>query len=146
MGCGVGLVFTFLFWHLQDLGGSPTLFGRTLRLIKLYLIIFFFQGVASVINHTSELFAYFFLQELIQRFGHIKILYMGLIGNFIRFVYISIITNPWWVLPFEFIQGDSFHMFIHLITYSYCSTLFSSRSNTCSCLGNRLLLFVSSSS
>ncbi|CAF4166093.1 unnamed protein product, partial [Rotaria sordida] len=26
MGCGVGLVFTFLFWHLQDLGGSPTLF------------------------------------------------------------------------------------------------------------------------
>jgi hypothetical protein len=28
MGCGVGLVFTFLFWHLQDLGGSPTLFGE----------------------------------------------------------------------------------------------------------------------
>jgi hypothetical protein len=28
MGCGVGLVFTFLFWHLQDLGGSPTLFGN----------------------------------------------------------------------------------------------------------------------
>ncbi len=28
MGCGVGLVFTFLFWHLQDLGGSPTLFGK----------------------------------------------------------------------------------------------------------------------
>ena len=64
-----------------------------------------FVGVASVINHTSELFAYFFLNELIHRFGHIKILYMGLLGNFIRFVYISIITNPWWVLPFEFIQG-----------------------------------------
>ncbi len=27
MGIGVGLVFTFLFWHLQDLGGSPTLYG-----------------------------------------------------------------------------------------------------------------------
>ncbi|CAF3834765.1 unnamed protein product [Rotaria magnacalcarata] len=94
MGCGVGLVFTFLFWHLQDLGGSPTLFG-----------------VASVINHISELFAYFFLYELIHRFGHIKILYMGLLGNFIRFVYISMITNPWWVLPFEFIQGvlQGFH-------------------------------------
>ena len=64
-----------------------------------------FLGVASVINHTSELFAYFFLNELIHRFGHIKILFMGLLGNFIRFVYISIITNPWWVLPFEFIQG-----------------------------------------
>lgn len=64
-----------------------------------------FAGVASVINHTSELLAYFFLHELIHRFGHIKILYLGLLGNFVRFVYISIITNPWWVLPFEFIQG-----------------------------------------
>lgn len=66
----------------------------------------FLLGVASVINHTSELFAYFFLHELIHRFGHIKILYLGLVGNFVRFVYISIITNPWWVLPFEFIQGN----------------------------------------
>jgi len=65
----------------------------------------FLLGVASVINHTSELFAYFFLHELIHRLGHIKILFLGLLGNFVRFVYISIITNPWWVLPFEFIQG-----------------------------------------
>ncbi|CAF0739370.1 unnamed protein product [Rotaria sp. Silwood1] len=103
MGCGVGLVFTFLFWHLQDLGGSPTLFG-----------------VASVINHTSELFAYFFLHELIYRFGHIKILYLGLLGNFIRFVYISIITNPWWVLPFEFIQGLT-HAAVWATACSYLS-------------------------
>jgi hypothetical protein len=27
MGIGVGLVFTFLFWHLQDLGGTPALYG-----------------------------------------------------------------------------------------------------------------------
>lgn len=68
-------------------------------------------GVASVINHTSELFAYFFLHELIHRFGHIKILYLGLVGNFVRFVYISIISNPWWVLPFEFIQGKEKELF-----------------------------------
>ncbi|CAF3800809.1 unnamed protein product [Adineta steineri] len=103
MGCGVGLVFTFLFWHLQDLGGSPTLFG-----------------VASVINHTSELLAYFFLRELIQRFGHIKILYLGLLGNFVRFVYISLITNPWWVLPFEFIQGLT-HAAVWATACSYLS-------------------------
>ncbi|CAF2775873.1 unnamed protein product [Rotaria sp. Silwood2] len=103
MGCGVGLVFTFLFWHLQDLGGSPTLFG-----------------VASVINHTSELFAYFFLHELIHRLGHIKILFLGLLGNFIRFFYISIITNPWWVLPFEFIQGLT-HAAVWATACSYLS-------------------------
>jgi hypothetical protein len=107
MGCGVGLVFTFLFWHLQDLGGSPTLFGENSEIIECLRKIFFSLslGVASVINHTSELFAYFFLHELIHRLGHIKILFLGLLGNFIRFVYISLITNPWWVLPFEFIQG-----------------------------------------
>ncbi|CAF1170673.1 unnamed protein product [Rotaria sordida] len=103
MGCGVGLVFTFLFWHLQDLGGSPTLFG-----------------VASVINHTSELFAYFFLHQLIHRLGHIKILFLGLLGNFIRFFYISIISNPWWVLPFEFIQGLT-HAAVWATACSYLS-------------------------
>lgn len=30
---------------------------------------------------------------------------MGLIGNIIRFIYISYLKNPWWVLPFEFMQG-----------------------------------------
>ncbi|CAF0878032.1 unnamed protein product [Didymodactylos carnosus] len=103
MGCGVGLVFTFLFWHLQDLGGSPTLFG-----------------VASVINHISELFAYFFLHELIRRLGHIKILYLGLLGNTIRFVYISFLKSPWWVLPFEFIQGLT-HAAVWATACSYLS-------------------------
>lgn len=88
MGFGIGLVFTFLFWHLQDLGGTPTLFG-----------------VASVINHVSEIFAYFFSFRFIRQIGHVKVLCIGLIGNVCRFLYISWLKNPWWVLPFEFIQG-----------------------------------------
>ncbi|XP_057668772.1 major facilitator superfamily domain-containing protein 6 isoform X1 [Diorhabda carinulata] len=88
MGFGIGLIFTFLFWHLQDYGGSPTLFG-----------------VASVINHVSEIFAYFFSFRLIRQMGHVKVLCLGLIGNTLRFLYISWLTNPWWVLPFEFMQG-----------------------------------------
>ncbi|XP_014478454.1 PREDICTED: major facilitator superfamily domain-containing protein 6 isoform X2 [Dinoponera quadriceps] len=88
MGFGIGLIFTFLFWHLQDYGGSPTLFG-----------------VASVINHISEIFAYFFSFKLIRQIGHVKVLCLGLGGNVLRFLYISWLRNPWWVLPFEFIQG-----------------------------------------
>ncbi|XP_035205801.1 major facilitator superfamily domain-containing protein 6-like [Stegodyphus dumicola] len=88
MGFGIGLVFTFLFWHLQDLGGTPTLFG-----------------VASVINHISEIFAYFFSFKFIRQIGHTKVLCIGLIGNICRFLYISWLRNPWWVLPFEFVQG-----------------------------------------
>ncbi|CAG0919054.1 unnamed protein product [Notodromas monacha] len=88
MGFGIGLIFTFLFWHLQDFGGTPTLFG-----------------IASVINHISEIFAYFFSFRLITQIGHVKVLCLGLIGNVIRFLYISWLRNPWWVLPFEFMQG-----------------------------------------
>ncbi|KAF4517176.1 hypothetical protein B566_EDAN005608 [Ephemera danica] len=88
MGFGIGLIFTFLFWHLQDYGGSPTLFG-----------------VASVINHISEIFAYFFSFRLIRQMGHVKVLCVGLVGNVFRFLYISWLKNPWWVLPFEFMQG-----------------------------------------
>ena len=52
MGFGIGLVFAFLFWHLQDLQGTPTLFG-----------------VASVVNHVSEILAYFYSRKLIGKFG-----------------------------------------------------------------------------
>ena len=91
MGIGVGLVFTFLFWHLQDMGGTPTLYG-----------------IASVINHLSELMAYFFVNQLVRKYGHINIFYAGLFGNALRFVYVSVLTEPIWILPFEFIQGNLF--------------------------------------
>ena len=97
LGFGIGLVFTFLFWHLQDLGGTPTLFGW-----------------ASVINHISEICAYFYSIKFIKQFGHTKILCVGLAGNCARFLYISWLANPWWVLPFELIQGTIF-----FITFSY---------------------------
>lgn len=88
MGIGIGLIFTFLFWHLQDYGGHPTLFG-----------------IASVINHVSEMGAYFYSFKIINKYGHVKVLIAGLAGNVIRFIYISFITWPWLVLPFEFLQG-----------------------------------------
>lgn len=49
---------------LQDIGGSPTLFG-----------------VASVINHISEIFAYFFSFKLITQMGHVKVSDLGASGD-----------------------------------------------------------------
>ncbi|XP_032241177.1 major facilitator superfamily domain-containing protein 6 [Nematostella vectensis] len=88
MGFGIGLIFTFLFWHLEDLGGPPTLFG-----------------IASLIDHLSEIICYFHVGRLINSIGHIPVLYIGLAGNFVRFLYISWIQNPWLVLPLEVLQG-----------------------------------------
>ncbi len=36
---------------------------------------------------------------------YFQVLCLGLIGNILRFLYISWLTNPWYVLPFEFMQG-----------------------------------------
>lgn len=55
MGFGYGFVFTFLYWHLQDLKGTSTLFG-----------------VCSILSHVSELAAYFTSHKLIELVGHIR--------------------------------------------------------------------------
>ncbi|TNN47048.1 Major facilitator superfamily domain-containing protein 6 [Liparis tanakae] len=55
MGFGYGFVFTFLYWHLEDLQGTTTLFG-----------------VCSVVSHVSELAAYFSSHKLIELVGHIR--------------------------------------------------------------------------
>lgn len=88
MGFGYGFVFSFLFWHLEDLGGTTTLFG-----------------VCSVLSHVSELAAYFTSHKLIELVGHVRVLYIGLACNTARYLYISYITNAWAVLPMEVLQG-----------------------------------------
>lgn len=100
MGFGIGLIFTFLFWHLEDLGGPPTLFG-----------------IASLIDHLSEIICYFYVGHFINYAGHIPVIYIGLAGNFLRFVYISWIRNPWLVLPLEVLQG-----FTHAAVWATCTS------------------------
>lgn len=55
MGFGYGFVFTFLYWHLQDLHGTATLFG-----------------VCSVLGHASELATYFSSHKFIELVGHVR--------------------------------------------------------------------------
>ncbi|XP_028326185.1 major facilitator superfamily domain-containing protein 6-like isoform X2 [Gouania willdenowi] len=88
MGFGYGFVFSFLYWHLEDLRGTTTLFG-----------------VCSVMSHISELAAYFTSHKFIELVGHIRVLYIGLACNTARYLYISYLHNAWTVLPMEVLQG-----------------------------------------
>ncbi|XP_076000159.1 major facilitator superfamily domain-containing protein 6-like isoform X2 [Genypterus blacodes] len=88
MGFGYGFVFTFLYWHLEDLKGTTTLFG-----------------VCSILSHISELAAYFTSHKFIELVGHIRVLYIGLACNTARYLYISYLHNAWTVLPMEVLQG-----------------------------------------
>ncbi|XP_034462577.1 major facilitator superfamily domain-containing protein 6-A-like isoform X1 [Hippoglossus hippoglossus] len=88
MGFGYGFVFSFLYWHLEDLKGTTTLFG-----------------VCSVLSHISELAAYFTSHKFIELVGHVRVLYIGLACNTARYLYISYLENAWIVLPMEVLQG-----------------------------------------
>ncbi|KAJ8384098.1 hypothetical protein AAFF_G00208890 [Aldrovandia affinis] len=103
MGFGYGFVFTFLYWHLEDLHGSTTLFG-----------------VCSVLSHISELAAYFTSHKLIELVGHIRVLYIGLACNTARYLYISYLENAWIVLPMEVLQGVT-HASVWAACISYLS-------------------------
>ncbi|XP_037331651.2 major facilitator superfamily domain-containing protein 6-A-like isoform X2 [Pungitius pungitius] len=88
MGFCYGFVFTFLYWHLEDLHGTATLFG-----------------VCSVLSHASELATYFSSHKFIELVGHVRVLYIGLACNTARYLYISYLKNAWTVLPLEVLQG-----------------------------------------
>ncbi|XP_012689142.2 major facilitator superfamily domain-containing protein 6-A-like [Clupea harengus] len=103
MGFGYGFVFTFLYWHLEDLKGTTTLFG-----------------VCSILSHISELAAYFTSHKLIELIGHIRVLYIGLACNTARYLYISYLENAWIVLPMEVLQGVT-HAAVWAACISYLS-------------------------
>ncbi|XP_016426111.1 major facilitator superfamily domain-containing protein 6-A-like, partial [Sinocyclocheilus rhinocerous] len=103
MGFGYGFVFTFLYWHLQDLTGTTTLFG-----------------VCSVLSHVSELAAYFTSHKFIELVRHIRVLYIGLACNTARYLYISYLKNAWTVLPMEVLQGIT-HASVWAACISYLS-------------------------
>ncbi|XP_042586406.1 major facilitator superfamily domain-containing protein 6-B-like isoform X1 [Cyprinus carpio] len=103
MGFGYGFVFTFLYWHLEDLKGTTTLFG-----------------ICSVLSHVSELAAYFISHKLIELVGHIRVLYIGLACNTARYLYISYLENAWIVLPMEVLQGLT-HASVWAACISYLS-------------------------
>ena len=87
-GLGMGLARVFLFWHLEDLGAPPTLFG-----------------LSSALDHTAETITYFFTETIIDFIGHVEVICIGLMANFIRFISISHLVNPWLILPLDILQG-----------------------------------------
>ena len=89
-GFALGITQTFLFWHLQDLGGTQFLFS-----------------CISAVQCASEVVMYLMSGSLITRFGYVKLLYAGLVCYIIRFWLYAFVTNSWLVLPFESLYGIS---------------------------------------
>lgn len=71
-------------------------------------------------NHVSEIIAYFYSVDLIKELGHTRVICIALAGNVGRFLFISWLDNPYYVLPFELLQGVT-HATVWAAACSYAS-------------------------
>lgn len=91
LGFSHSLQLSFLFWFLQDIGGTPILFT---------LIV--------AVNCLSEVVMFFLATYFVQKIGHDAVLYTGLACYGLRFLLYSYLNEPWWVLPLEALQGFTY--------------------------------------
>lgn len=78
----------FLFWFLKDIGSTQTT-------IAMCIVV---RSVAGVV-------CLFLSGKIVDKIGTITCIYFALIGYVIRLTVISVVTNPWYVLPSETLSG-----------------------------------------
>lgn len=86
-GACFGVLDTFLFWLLQDMGAKKSLMGITVSV-----------GTAAGIPILLV------SGQMIQKLGHVNTIILGFAFYVIRMLGYSLITNPWWSLPFEMLE------------------------------------------
>lgn len=97
-----GIIWGFLFWHIDNLGGSQLL-----------------MGIDGLVMCVFEFTAFFFVEHVIKLVGHMGIMYIGLIGYSIRYIIYASVTNPWYILPAEAMQGITFSfIWVSLTSYT----------------------------
>lgn len=100
--CGAltGLLWTYQFWFLTDLGSSQLLLGL----------------VAGVQCLVAEVPFFFFSGWFIKTFGHFNCLIASLAAFSLRIGLYSILQNPWLVLPIDILHGLTYAIFCAAMT------------------------------
>ncbi|KAJ9469481.1 putative transporter YwbF [Diplonema papillatum] len=88
---GIVLFFTFVVLHLKDIGASSTLVGMSISV-----------GV------VSEIILLFVVDSLRRRLGGDLLILIAVLCMALRFFAYAVVSNPWWALAIEPLQGISF--------------------------------------
>lgn len=114
VGLCTALIWNFLFWHLEDLATAEPGCDYSTWIKTL-------QGFAMAIQCFGGELPFFFLSGwILKRIGHINAMSLVLAGFALRFFLYSALTNPWWVLPIELLNGVTFGVFYSTMA-SYAS-------------------------
>ncbi|XP_076033193.1 uncharacterized protein LOC143020620 isoform X2 [Oratosquilla oratoria] len=87
-GICYGLLDTFLFWFLQDIGANKKLMGLTVT-------VGYLAGIPMLMVSDT----------IIKRLGHVNTIVLGLLVYVVRLVGYSLVNNPWIVMPIELLQS-----------------------------------------
>lgn len=81
------------------------------------------EGLVMGIQCFGGELPFFFLSGwILKKIGHIHAMSLVLLGFGVRFLFYSILSDPWWVLPIEFMNGITFGIFYSTMA-SYASIL-----------------------
>ncbi|EEB19281.1 hypothetical protein Phum_PHUM564870 [Pediculus humanus corporis] len=95
LGMCVGVQWTFLFWHVENLSGTCEYESSKKTIL----------GLASGVQcFLGELPSFFLFGWILKKLGHVNIMTLVPFVIGIRFFMYSILPNPWWVLPIEVLQ------------------------------------------
>ncbi|KAG6458027.1 hypothetical protein O3G_MSEX010620 [Manduca sexta] len=112
VGLCTGLQWQFLFWLLEDVSASNCTGSEYIKTL---------QGLVSAIQTFFGEIPFLFVSGyILKKIGHTHMMNIVLFTFGVRFLLYSCLTNPWWVLPIEMLQGVTFGMFYPTMT-SYAS-------------------------
>lgn len=102
LGTAWGYIESFLFWFLQDLGGSRSLMGITITV----------GGAAGIPLLVMS-------GPIIEKIGHANVLFIGFVFYAIRLLGYSLIYDPWHCLIFEAMESITSSLsFTAAVTYA----------------------------
>ncbi|XP_072758531.1 uncharacterized protein [Anoplolepis gracilipes] len=102
LGTAWGYIESFLFWLIQDLGGSTSLMGITVTV----------GGIAGIPLLALS-------GPIISKIGHANVLFVGFVFYAIRLCGYSLIYNPWLTLIFEALESVTVSLsFTAAVTYA----------------------------
>ncbi|XP_017882086.1 uncharacterized protein LOC108626124 [Ceratina calcarata] len=102
LGTAWGYIESFLFWLIQDLGGSRSLMGITITV----------GGIAGIPLLVLS-------GPIVSKIGHANVLFIGFVFYAIRLCGYSLIYNPWHTLIFEALESVTQSLsFTAAVTYA----------------------------
>lgn len=113
VGMGTALLWNFLFWYLEDLADVSGCQGKDW--IKTL------EGLIMGIQCFGGELPFFFLSGwILKKIGHVNAMSLVLFAFGVRFLLYSMLTDPWWCLPVELLNGLTYGIFYATMT-SYAS-------------------------